>query len=226
MIKLDPNKNVHDINQVGVIWELGQEGGRTRPIDRQVLYENLLLVKEVFDNNCITFMLSHGTMLGIYRDGDFIPWDDDVDIALLVDDKHKFPKAVAELKKLGFFVPPNCEDRFATEFNSKKEIPWYDFVAIRKGEKIEGWFFEKVIEQGKEWYIYDRYRSGSALKHPAKYYEPFGTLEWRGHIWKVPNHLDEYIPFMYGPNWNTPNKDRKYTSQKYDAQGNNISKND
>ena len=141
-------------------------------------------------------------------------------------DINKFPLAIKELQYMGFFVPPCCPDRYATSFKEKEEIPWYDFVAIKRGEKIEGWFFEKVHEQDRDWYIYDRYRSGSALKHPAKFYEPLGTMQWRGHTWNVPNCLDEWLVFMYGPNWNTPDKNRKYTEQVYDEKGNNIAKNE
>lgn len=219
MIKINPRKKINDLN-VTPIWELGQEGGRTRPINREALFQNLVEVKEVFDNCCIPFMLSHGTMLGIWRDGDFIPWDDDVDIALFVKDKHKFPKAIEDLKKLGFFIPPNAPTP-TSKFDAKKDIPWYDFVAIKRGEKIEGWFFEKI----GDYYVYDFPRCGDDLKHPAKYYEPMQKYEWKGHTWNIPNHIEDWLLLMYGTGWNVVDKNRKYNNQQYDSNGNPIPQN-
>ena len=42
--------------------------------------KNLSDVKGVLDSEGVTFWLSAGTLLGAYRDGDFIPGDDDIDI--------------------------------------------------------------------------------------------------------------------------------------------------
>ena len=218
MIKINPKLNVHGENIP--IWERGQRGGRTRPINVQSLFENLVEVKHVFDKHGITFMLSHGTMLGIYRDGDLIPWDDDVDIALFVEDKDKFPKAIEELKELGFFVPPNAPTP-TSKFDAKKDIPWYDFVAIKRGEKIEGWFFEKI----GNYYVYDKPRCGDSLKHPAKFYEPLKQYQWKGYIWNIPNDIEYWLLLMYGTGWNKIDKDRKYNNQKYDRDGNPIPQN-
>lgn len=215
MIKLNPDLNVYgeDIP----IWERGQEGGRTRPINREILFTNLVEVKSVFDKHEIKFCLSHGTMLGVWRDKDFIAWDDDIDIALFTEDKHKFPKATEELRDLGFFIPPNNPDPKAVA-DPKKECPFYDFVAIKDGEKIEGWFFDKV----GDYYIYDFPRCGNDLKHHCYYYDKFDTLEWKGYIWNTPREVPDYLVMMYGSSWSKPDPNKKYNNQKFDSNGNCI----
>ena len=214
MIELNPGLNVYGPNIP--LWELGQHGGRTRPIDRNALFRNLVDVKGVFDGLGITFALSHGTMLGVYRDGDFIPWDDDVDIILFVEDKPKFKEARASLEKLGFFIPPEGNpSKPVCATGPNVNMPWYDFVAIRDGEKIEGWFFEKK----GNFYIYDEPRAKSDLKHPSRFYEPLANYEWKGLMWKIPNHIEDYLVLMYGKKWKTPDKNRKYNNQTYDASG-------
>lgn len=55
----------------------------------------------------IQYFLSYGNLLGAYRTGGFIPWDDDVDICLMRDD---FNRAVKVLEK--YFNCDGLETRF------------------------------------------------------------------------------------------------------------------
>ena len=86
-------------------WERGQEAGRTRPLDQDILHENLVDVCNVFDEFKIKHWLSHGTFLGVYRDHQFIPWDDDADIAADFSQRDIAKLAVDKLRGMGFYVP-------------------------------------------------------------------------------------------------------------------------
>lgn len=214
-MELNPNLDVFSENIP--VWERGQMGGRTRLIDREVLYNNLVEMKQVLDKHNIKFCLSHGTMLGVWREGHFIPWDDDCDLALFTADKDKFPKAIEELRAKGFYIPP-CNPNPEGKANPKIEIPWYDFVAIKNGEKIEGWFFDKI----DDFYVYDKFRCGNDLKHSAKYYDTLGSMKWKGNDWPIPNHIEDYLVMMYGRQWHVPQPERKYNNQKFDSNGKSM----
>ena len=47
---------------------------------------NLLDAKEVLDGVDLKFWLTNGTALAAYRDRDWIPWDDDVDLDVMMEE--------------------------------------------------------------------------------------------------------------------------------------------
>ncbi len=49
----------------------------------------LLLIDQVLRDAGIEYFLGYGTLLGAARSGDFIPWDDDIDICLMRADFHR-----------------------------------------------------------------------------------------------------------------------------------------
>ncbi|WP_439108394.1 LicD family protein, partial [Alkalihalophilus pseudofirmus] len=60
---------------------------------QMVLLEMLLEIDRVCKENDISYCLSMGTMLGAVRHGGFIPWDDDLDIAMMRPEYEKFKEA-------------------------------------------------------------------------------------------------------------------------------------
>ena len=50
------------------------------PMDIQKGEKSILEIKELMDDLEVIFFLRHGTCLGAVRDGQLIPWDDDIDI--------------------------------------------------------------------------------------------------------------------------------------------------
>ena len=187
------------------IWEYGQDGGNTRPINRDQLFINLCQVSDALTKYGIKHWLSHGTMLGAYRDNNFIAWDDDVDIGMDFSQRKLIGPAIEELEALGFFIPEGDPTKPITI----KNTPYYDTVFLRDGEKIEGWWFERTGDH----YIYDQPRCGNDLKHPGKYYDELQDFEFRGKTFKIPNHIEDYLVMMYGEGWNVPDENKKYNNQ-------------
>lgn len=199
-MNLEPTKDVFGVNVP--IWERGQHGGRTRPINQDILFKVTKEVTEVFNELGIRWCLSHGTALGVRRDGDTIPWDDDVDLAIFSTDRNKFGQAREKLRALGFYVPNEGDPN--KPIDPKSNMPYYDLVSIKDGEKVECWVFDKT----ERFYVYDPKREGLAI--PAEYFDTFCKISWRGEEFCAPNNIDGFLTKMYGPTWKTPDRNKKY----------------
>lgn len=64
--------------------------------------KGLRQLKKVFDKHGVTFWLEGGTLLGAIREGRMIPWDDDVDISLWLNDVFKVLETQNDLQQLGY----------------------------------------------------------------------------------------------------------------------------
>ena len=205
-MKLTPELDVFD-PELNAIWEIGQMGGRTRLLDKEILFNNLMEVIEVFWDFGIKYWISHGTMLGLYRDGDFITQDDDADIGADMKDKHKALAMEEELRRRGFYVPQQGDP--LKPVDSKSNMPYSDTVAIRDGEKVEIWWYDKVGDK----YVYDLRRPPAELSHDEKYYDgELDVINFKHGLVRVPNHLEEWLVMMYGSDWKIPQAGVKYNN--------------
>ena len=67
-------------------------------------------VVRICDKHNLTYYLDYGTLLGAVRHKGFIPWDNDIDIEMPIDDYRKFLKIVDRLKdrEHRYFDCPKC----------------------------------------------------------------------------------------------------------------------
>lgn len=68
------------------------------------LIENLGILKNLLDANGIEFWLDWGTLLGAIREGNIIPWDNDLDIGIFKKDLEKLLSIMPRIKKSGFHL--------------------------------------------------------------------------------------------------------------------------
>lgn len=71
------------------------EGSTLRKAQLRML-EILKAVDEICRRNNIPYFLESGTLLGAVRHGGFIPWDDDVDISVMLSDYERLRKVLQE----------------------------------------------------------------------------------------------------------------------------------
>lgn len=63
--------------------------------DQLTAYGALEEIDRIFNENHISYFLLAGSALGAVRHGGFIPWDDDIDIGIFLDDREKVSELLA-----------------------------------------------------------------------------------------------------------------------------------
>ncbi len=80
---------------------------RTDPTIIGGTYKMLEITDHILDANDISYWIGYGTLLGAYRHGGIIPWDDDADICIWQKDVDKLLNLESVFKKFGICFSPD-----------------------------------------------------------------------------------------------------------------------
>jgi hypothetical protein len=137
----------------------------------------------------------YGTLLGIYRDGDFLPHDDDIDLAVIVDlpegvDYLDATKQWAEtLRELGV----SCRPPTPSSLNLHCYFEDFD---------MDLFFIYRIPSQtGKVWTHMQGYQTREVTR---KLLEPLSTLDFFGYQFYAPAKTEAFLEDRYGEGWVTP----------------------
>lgn len=101
------------------------------------VHAELLKILTVFHDYCkkngIDYSVYAGTMLGAVREKGFIPWDDDIDVVMTMDNYLKLQEATRNDKK--YFI--DLEDAWVPRFRSRneKQGPFVDLFVFTEAPK-------------------------------------------------------------------------------------------
>jgi len=159
-------------------------------LDKKQALEDLTIIKKVFDKNEVNFWLVGGTLLGVIRDDDFISIDDDIDVAVY-------------------------EEEFLLKFNELKEdfmLEGFIFRNVKKalGTKINLYRFDVFNTQKSSidgLVLKNKYRYSRTKRYPKKYFEKYGTIDFKGISFRVPSPPEKYLSTIY-IDWRTPVKSK------------------
>ena len=147
-------------------------------------------IKKIFDKHGIKFFAFCGTALGAIRDGDFIPWDYDLDLAsigpLSLD---KRQEVVNDFSQHGFEVVhrnPATDGNLWFKRNVSGDLYWMRLV--------DG-FYTYTLDDGI-----------ISLKIPEKYFKKFIKKKLGDSEILVPDPPEPYLVATYGEDWRMPKK--------------------
>ena len=154
---------------------------------KELLAQNdgLMVLKKLFDQINLSYYLSSGTLLGAVREKDFIPWDWDVQMYLLMEDAYPIRHKLNEffLKK-GFIIKKFNDSRDSLKWDLRKEGAIFELTA---------WY-----EKGK-W----RYRRKESMRVPSYLFKGEYKINFKNEVYKTLNPPEEYLKFCYG-DWKKP----------------------
>lgn len=110
---------------------------RTKNFDLRILQDCDTLLLGILDKVCrkkgLTYWIDWGTLLGAVRHKGFIPWDDDIDVAMPRSDFNKAGNILkSELEKYGITVKyvQNELERLTINYNHSENGTWVDIFPV------------------------------------------------------------------------------------------------
>jgi hypothetical protein len=162
-------------------------------MDKKIALENLVILRDILDFYSTDWFLTDGTLLGYYREGDFIGHDTDTDIGIFMNTFNK--KCIYDIVK-----EFKIEHIFGMPESSLE-------IALRRlGVKTDLFFFYEKDDLVYHSAFMNFSAAGyTRLDFP---YKKFGTkwISWKDNTFKVPQNELDFITTKYGDNWETPEK--------------------
>tara|TARA_Y100000034_G_C6758553_1_gene337686 strand:+ start:234 stop:830 length:597 start_codon:yes stop_codon:yes gene_type:complete len=163
--------------------------------DFKARFEIIKEFKKILEEEGINLYLSGGTLLGVYRDGDFIEWDPDADMDVLYEElEPKFKIVRDKLIEMGYIVR-------AIDTYPKMKINVY-----HSGEKV-GILAMYLSEDKKT-------RHRWIQKWPSSVYENPQKIKFKGVEFDTPN-IEGYLNHTYGGDWKTPKRSGFFSKSVY-----------
>ena len=169
-------------------------------------------IKTILDREGINFWLEFGTLLGAFRENDFIKHDNDIDIAVFYSDREKIQKP---LEKGGL--------KLVRQFSCDEGINGFEQTYKYKGVFIDIFFFFKendnsmycntfsalegeVINPGDE-------RVAVRVKKISVPYSGFKTMTFKSAEFNIPQNTEEHLKAHYGTNFMVSNAKFDYMKE-------------
>ena len=164
-------------------------------------------IQNVFNSFGVKVILVYGALLGFYRDGNFLPGDDDIDLAVVEPIDLKTRKKIGHmLLSLGFTPQPIMFNVFGEMELSE---PGYNgdnetgIIVCQRNFKFTIFFFklEECEQHGFEYVCIPKLGSMKLISTPAKFYEKLGTIKVGKNKYLTPSPIEDYLADTYFNNW-------------------------
>ena len=151
-------------------------------------------VRDILAGKGIFPVLNTGTVLGIFREGDFIDWDWDTEFFLLYEQVKDMQEELQEaLTKSGFETKMTRAEKRNWKIKVQKEHWKVELCAW----SAEGDRYVRKMNGGK-----------SVYSIPRRYMEDLQTVVFYDHMYFMPSDYEGFLTHLYG-DWRKPRKTKK-----------------
>lgn len=134
----------------------------------------------------VKYWLGGGTLLGLYRDGDFIPGDTDIDIEV-EGFSHIDTVLKSTFEHMDLIRTVHHEGRLMQMAFIYRDVIFDIYVLWPNGNTMIN------------------HNDMGVMETPAHFYEDeLGELKTQYGVFPCPSPLDDYLAVRYGPDWQTP----------------------
>jgi hypothetical protein len=181
-------------------------------MENDIAFKNLLVVKSVLDRHKVPFFLAYGTLLGAYRDKDFLPGDDDIDLGVISPIDLRTRKSIGwMLYDLGFKPQEIMFNVFgrmeAAEIGYNGDDKTGIIVCQKDDTKLTIFFYkhDECDEHGNVMLCIPKLGAMNLIESPIEFYGKLGTIKFKGETFGSPSPIEDYLAFTY-EDWKDPMK--------------------
>lgn len=174
---------------------------------RKVLFD----VVDFLEKENIDYHLEGGTLLGLVRDKELLPWDHDVDLSISVDDSNRFAEKRWKLFLKGYRVTTR---RMQRDIGALKKGQYRIFKVKQFLPSILKWAFpiakkfmvvaDILVKSTDKQFTYWQ-AMNKIMRVDNKYYSHYEIIEYNGLKLKVPFEYKNYLTDKFG-DWKIPVK--------------------
>jgi phosphorylcholine metabolism protein LicD len=173
---------------------------KKQKVEIQALKEIITL----FEENGILYWIDFGTCLGAYRYGGIIPWDWDIDIAILQDDHENVKRILATLDKEKYKIQDwssYTRPQSLLKLYVKETKNFLDIYHYRIDEEEKKIYYNYTFEDSpfpQSWKKTDLPAARQPLKYETIF--PLKLAKFDSLTVRAPNDVVEFLHARYGPN--------------------------
>ena len=160
-------------------------------INKPIMLDNLRILALLLDKIGINWGPAFGTLIGIIRNNDILPWAPVFNVYILKEDEERFKDALWSLLEFDFEVVRH----------ERRGL----YYLCRKNEYFKVFVLHKISSD-------IRHTGGTDFIH-EKYVQNLLKWDFEGIYLNVPANVDEYLTFQYG-NWVVP-EEKHFSLNKF-----------
>lgn len=169
----------------------------------------LILVAQLFDEANINYALEGGTLLGIVRDDQLLPWDHDLDLSVNQPETEKILRLKWKLLKMGLklsirrnqtknnLIPHGSV--YLIKIKPTKKV----ILNVLKGHKTPHFVVCDIFIKFPDANYYYWQAKDKIMRIDRKYHDSTQTISYHNTSLKVPNRYKDYLAEKYG-DWSIP----------------------
>lgn len=174
---------------------------------KQLIYKDLEDIQAVFDRFKVDLIIGYGALLGHYRDKNFLPGDDDIDICVIDNINLETRKKIGwALYDIGFMPQQiyfNVFDRMELSEPGYNGDGKTGIIVCERGFKFTIFFFKEVVcsTHTREYVCIPKLGSKTLISTPVKFYYKLDKIKIGKNKYLCPSPVEEYLSFTYFNNW-------------------------
>jgi LicD family len=188
---------------------------RRPPCCTEHLLELIGFTSDLLARHGIVHWLDWGTLLGVVREGQLIPWDGDADLSILQRDEDAVLALEEEFAAAGHYLErPSL-------WRGHRGVIRIRYSKVNRGH-LDLFMWQRrdgilqPLEGGEEAWP----GMASRVVFPERFILPLGEVALNGHSFPAPTSVEEFLrEHRYGPGWETPAppvKSVKYYPSSFD----------